>query len=131
MLVLFGWMTPGTPVPVLHSATEEGLLLAAENVARLLIAISTVACLLAVLTPPALVTGMRSLLAPLAALGDFRDRLAVRMMLTLQEVEASRQTVIETSSGTDTLVLPAKTRGPSDHFAVLCSSLLILLAAWS
>lgn len=90
MCVLFAWMTPGTLISWLPGLTREGLVLAGENVARVLIAIATVAMLLRLLPPPALVSGLRSLLAPLAIPGDFRDRLAVRLMLTLDAVEAER-----------------------------------------
>lgn len=104
MCVLFAWMTPGTWISWLPGITREGLVLAGENLARLLIAIATVAILLRLLPPPALVSGLRSLLAPLALLGDFRDRLAVRLMLTLDAVEAERGS--ERRLVTDSLMLP-------------------------
>ena len=91
MLVMFGWLTPGTPLPGVPGASQEGLLLAAGNIARLLIALSTVALILRALPPPALVAGMRSLLAPLRLIRISRDRVAVRLALTLNEVESSRQ----------------------------------------
>lgn len=92
MLMLFGWMTPGTAVPGLPMATREGLSLAAEHVARLLLAIATVSgAAPSRLSPAELVSGLRTLLAPLAPLGGFRDRLAVRLMLTLEEVESARR----------------------------------------
>ena len=68
MLVMFGWLTPGTPLANIPGASQEGLLLAAENLARLLIALSTVALILKALPPPELVAGMRSMLAPLVLL---------------------------------------------------------------
>lgn len=129
MLVLFGWMTPGTPASGLPAATQEGLMLAAEAIARLLIAIATVAFLLVALAPPALVTGLRSLLVPFARLGDFRDRLAVRLMLTLQEVEATRADGSEVPVAAAFLSLPVIQRGPMDHFAAIGSAGLLMLAA--
>ena len=118
MLVLFGWMTPGTPVPAIPGATLEGLLLAAENLARLLLAIGTVALLLTALPPAALVSGLRTLLAPLVALGVSRDRLAVRLVLTLQEVEASRRGADKDAGAAATsLFLPATGCGVLDLLA--------------
>lgn len=128
MLILFGWMTPGMPVPGVPFATQEGLVLAAESIARLLIAIATVAYLLSTLTPPALVSGLRTLLGPLLPLGGFRDRLAVRMMLTLEEVESVRRRGDERATAAGSLSLPAAGHGPADYVAALCSVLILLLA---
>lgn len=129
MVVLFGWMTPGTPVAGLPAATDEGLRLAAESVARLLIAISVVAVLLNSLPPPALVAGLRSLLSPLACLGAFRDQLAVRLMLTLQAVEAVHRGGEGNIDAAPSLSLPVTSRGPADYVAVIASAALFLIAA--
>jgi len=130
MLVMFGWLTPGTPVPLIPGATQEGLLLAADNLARLLIALSIVALILKALSPPELVAGIRSLLAPLALLKISRDRIAVRLALTLNEVEASRNPVSDEAGRTaGTLTLPASVIGLPD---VLLGALVgaLLLGAW-
>lgn len=127
MLVMFGWLTPGTPLPGIPGASQEGLLLAADNIARLLIALATLALLLKVLDPPKLVAGMRSLLAPLALLGFPRDRIAVRLALTLHEVEASRNGESEESARmTGSLVLPTFVPGVTDFFLGGLSSALVL-----
>ncbi|MDP2825445.1 MAG: CbiQ family ECF transporter T component [Sulfuritalea sp.] len=130
MLVMFGWLTPGTPLPVILGATQEGLLLAAENSARLLVAISIVALILKALSPTELVAGMRSLLAPLALLRISRDRIAVRLALTLEEVEASRAGPDGEAGGiAASLSLPAAVFGATDFFlGVLAGTLL--LGAW-
>ncbi len=128
MLVLFGWMTLGTPVPGLPGATREGLVLATENIARLLIAIAVVALLVGRLAPAGLVSGLRSLLAPLAPLGDFRDRLAVRLMLTLQEVDAARSGAGARDVPVARLELPTAVRGPADYLAAIASAALLLYA---
>lgn len=123
MCVLFAWMTPGTWIDALPGLTREGLVLAGENVARLLIAIATVATLLRLLPPPALVSGLRSLLAPLALLGDFRDRLAVRMMLTLEALEAEHRK--ESCPTADSLSLPvAPVRFPDMMLVTLALTML-------
>lgn len=130
MLVMFGWLTPGTPLPGMPGASQEGLLLAAENIARLLIALSAVALLLNALSPPQLVAGMRSLLAPLALLRISRDRIAVRLALTLNEVEASRNGERdEPGSMTSVLTLPASVPGVTDFVLGTLAGVLIL-GAW-
>ncbi|MCF8197147.1 MAG: energy-coupling factor transporter transmembrane protein EcfT [Sulfuritalea sp.] len=89
MLIMFGWFTPGTPLAILPGASLEGLLLVAASIARLVIALSAVAILLKSLSSAELVAGMRALLVPFALLGISRDSVAVRLALTLQEVENS------------------------------------------
>jgi energy-coupling factor transport system permease protein len=130
MLVLFGWLTPGTPLLNIPGATQEGLLLAAENIARLLIALSTVALILKALSPSELVAGVRSLLAPLALLKISRDRVAVRLALTLNEVETSRNGVrSEPECVETTLTLPASVLGVADVVLGVLATVLVL-GAW-
>lgn len=129
MLIMFGWLTPGTPLPGIPAATQEGILLAAESLARLLVAISIVALILKVLPPAELVAGMRSLLAPLALLGISRDRIAVRLALTLEEVEASRGGQDGGSAAVPaTLSLPAAAFGATDSVLVVLAGTLLLVA---
>jgi len=130
MLVMFGWLTPGTPLTNIPGASQEGLLLAADNLARLLIALSIVALLLKALPAPEMVAGMRSLLAPLALLGISRDRVAVRLALTLNEVEASRNGEAREPRRTEsTLLLPACGVGVADSMLGALTGAL-LLGAW-
>lgn len=130
MLVMFGWLTPGTPVPGIPGASQEGLLLAADNLARLLTALSTVALLLKTLPPAELVAGMRSLLAPLVFLKVPRDRIAVRLALTLNEVEASGNAAgSESARAASALILPASVPGVSD-FVIGALAGALLLGAW-
>lgn len=129
MLVMFGWMTPGTPLHGLPGATREGLQLAADNLERFLIALTVVALILKALPPVQLVAGIRSLLAPLALLSLSRDRIAVRLALTLQEVESSRsgdegsRRAVERS-----LLLPTQARTAKDWLLALVSAALLLFA---
>ena len=130
MLLMFGWLTPGTPLASIPGASQEGLLLAAENLARLLIALSTVALLLNVLRPPELVAGMRSLLAPLAWLNISRDRIAVRLALTLNEVESPHDLDDGASGRMATrLALPASVPGAAD-FVIGALATALVIAAW-
>lgn len=129
MLVMFGWMTPGTPLPGLPGATREGLLLAAENIERFLIALAVVALILKNLRPAQLVAGIRSLLAPLALLNLSRDRIAVRLALTMQEVESSRNG--DTGNRHDVervLLLPSQAFAATDLLLAPLSATLLLFA---
>lgn len=90
LIVLFGWATPGSPVSGVPGASIEGLHLATDHAFRLMLALAALALVLKLLTPVELVAGLRLLLAPLAVIGLPRDRLAVRVALTLEEVERSR-----------------------------------------
>lgn len=130
MLVMFGWLTPGTPLPGIPGASEEGLLLAAENLSRLLVAISIVALILKVLPATRLVAGIRTLLAPLALTGISRDRIAVRLALTLEEVEAARREPAgQSGSVAARFSLPATAFGATDFFLGVLA-VFLLLAAW-
>ncbi len=130
MLLMFGWLTPGTPLASIPGASQEGLLLAAENLARLLIALSTVALLLNVLRPPELVAGIRSLLAPLAWLNISRDRIAVRLALTLNEVESPNAGDGGGSGCMATsLALPASVPGAAD-LALGALAAALVIGAW-
>jgi hypothetical protein len=123
MLVLFGWMTPGTPLPGLPGATREGLLLAADNLERFLIALAVVALILKVLPPVRLVAGIRSLLAPLALLNLSRDRIAVRLALTMQEVESSRNgNEVNQPAAGRVLLLPSQAFAATDVLFALLSA---------
>ena len=130
MLVMFGWGTPGTPLSNVPGATQEGLLLAAQSIARLLTALSTVALILKALSPPELVAGMRSLLAPLALVKVSRDRVAVRLALTLNEVETSRRgDNSELERIETTLTLPESVFGAAD-FALGALAAALVIGVW-
>lgn len=130
MLVMFGWLTPGTPLANIPGASREGLLLAVENLARLASALSTVALLLKALSPPELVSGMHALLAPLALLKISRDRIAVRLALTLNEVESSRLGGSgEPGHGEASIVLPACAPSATD-FVLGALAAALVLGAW-
>lgn len=127
VLLMFGWLTPGTPLAGIPGATQEGLLLAADYIARLFIALATLALLLRALTPAELVVGLRALLTASALPGPSRDRIAVRLALTLQEVEASRTGQREESGGMATsIALPAFGFGATDFILGALSGALVL-----
>jgi energy-coupling factor transport system permease protein len=124
LLAMFGWLTPGTPLAIIPGATEDGLLLAADYIARMFVALATLALLLKALDVSRLVAGMRALLAPIELLGFSRDRIAVRLALTLQEVEAARSGKDREPPGS--LVLPAQTTGTADLLLGVVSAALVL-----
>lgn len=126
MLVLFGWMTPGTSVDWLPGASLEGLQLAAEYLARIGLAMAAVAGLLTAMSPLALVAGLHGLLAPLARFGDFRDRLAVRLMLTLEEIDVAGSSTL--SGDVRALSLVRRSPGIADALLGLASSALLAVA---
>ncbi len=129
MLMMFGWMTPGTPLPGLPGATREGLLLAAENLERFLIALAVVALTLKALRPAQLVAGIRSLLAPIALIDLSRDRIAVRLALTMQEVESSRDGDNGLQHKAESkLLLPTQTFALTDLLLAPLSATLLLIA---
>ena len=129
MLVMFGWLTPGTPLPGIPGASQEGLLLAAENLARLVVALSVVALILKTLPSPDLIAGLRALLAPLALLGISRDRIAVRLALTLSEVETARSGADgEPVGAAASMTLPAVAPGAIDLLLCAAAGALLLLA---
>jgi energy-coupling factor transport system permease protein len=121
LFMLFSWMTPGTPLGSVPGMSVEGLQLAAEHVIRLLLALAALALILQVLSPVELVAGMRSLLAPLALFGLSRDRIAVRLALTLEEVERARGAISVTG---DVLHLPQAGFGASDVLLGLATAIL-------
>lgn len=123
LFILFAWMTPGTPLALMPGMSIEGLQLAAENVARLVLALAALALVLQALSPVELVAGMRSLLAPLALFGLPRDRIAVRLALTLEEVERVRGAASITG---DVLHLPQAGLGAIDVLLGLAASTLIM-----
>jgi energy-coupling factor transport system permease protein len=105
LLLTFAFMTPGVYINAFFGATWDGLRLAAESVARLICTLASLAVVLEAVPSLRLVVGMRALLAPLefaSGLRGLRDRIAVRLILTLQAIESAHAPVIET----DTLALP-------------------------
>jgi len=81
------------------------------------------------LPPAELVAGMRSLLGPLALLKMSRDRIAVRLALTLNEVEASRNGESrESGRMASMLVLPASVVGVMDFVLGALAGALVLVA---
>lgn len=133
LFIVFVWMTPGTPLFFMPGASVEGMRLAIEHIVHLLLALAALALILQALTPVELVAGMHSLLAPLSWLGVSRNRIAVRLMLTLEEAEREvgqtrgvQGRVQEVAAASaDVLRLPQADMGISDAALGLVSCALL------
>lgn len=91
--LLFGFSTPGVllaPDLGAFSPTADGLHLAATHLARLLAVLASLALLLELTPPEALVGALYAVLAPAARLGLDRSRIAVRLMLVMRYAESAR-----------------------------------------
>ncbi|MDO8315420.1 MAG: hypothetical protein Q7T00_09295 [Rugosibacter sp.] len=138
MLTLFAvflWMTPGSPLSFMAFATLEGLHLAVMQSARVLLAIASLALVLQYLSRADLVVGMYFFLSPLSRIGVPAKHLAVRLMLTLEEVErAALPSHLMNESGTaqpaNTLTLPRHGWSPQDVGVALVSILLVFSIGW-
>lgn len=131
LFVVFFWMTPGTPLSLMPFASVEGLHLAVMQSARVLLAIASLALVLQYLSRADLVAGMYFFLLPLSRIGVPAKRLAVRLMLTLEEVERASAPICPVSENmteqpADVLKLPRHAWGRFDAGIVLISILLVV-----
>lgn len=93
ILVLFAGFTPGEAVFVDFpriSPSREGLMLAFEHVARVLVVVMFVALLMERLSAPRLVAALYALLRSFRTIGVPADRVAIRTLLVLRLVEAEK-----------------------------------------
>lgn len=93
LFILFSSATPGLTPPEPFDRlglTVDGLQMAAEHVARLLVILAALALLHEYLGREGLVSGLYWLLAPLGKWCDLRRRLVVRLMLVFEAVETER-----------------------------------------
>jgi energy-coupling factor transport system permease protein len=87
VVMIFLWMTPGVPLSFIPYATQEGLHLAVMQSTRVLLTIASLALVLQYLSCTDLVAGIYFFLSPLRWIGVPAKKIAVRLMLTLEEVE--------------------------------------------
>lgn len=89
LILLYTLATPGTPlIDMWATPTQEGLLAGTLQAWRLLLIVTALALLLTHTNHAQLLAGLYGLLTPLKVLGLPRDRIAVRLSLTLQYAEA-------------------------------------------
>ena len=104
LLLVYACSTPGQPlidVAGMFSPTREGLIDGALQLTRLLVALAGLAILLDRLHRQQLIAGLYTLFAPLQWIGLSRERMAVRLALTLHYAEVAM--VRGTSTWQDTL----------------------------
>lgn len=92
IILLFALATPGQRLPGVAGdlgVTHDGVLLAVEHVLRLLLLLSSLAVLHERLGTPGMMAGLYWLLAPLAQWRTLRERIVVRLMLVLDQVESA------------------------------------------
>lgn len=89
LLLVYAWSTPGEPLFGALSPSREGLVDGMLQLTRLLAALAGLAILLTRLHRQQLIAGLYTLFAPVQWLGMSRERLAVRLALTLQYGEAA------------------------------------------
>lgn len=92
LLLIYAYTTPGAALwgqLGVVSPTREGVVDGALQLGRLLSVLSALAILLALLPQAQLISGLYTLGYPLRWLGLSRERIAVRLALTLQYAEAA------------------------------------------
>lgn len=134
MLLIYGYVTPGEAVLAqagAFSPTQEGLADGSVQLCRLAFALAGLSIVLALLPPRQFIAGLYVLAYPLRCLGLSRQRLAVRLALTLHYAEAA---MLDAASGwragIEGMLTPAES---AQHGVELCirpfSSRDIVLAA--
>ncbi len=99
LLLIYGYVTPGEALwnaAGAWSPTHEGLLDGALQLCRLVAALAGLSIVLSLLNRQMLVGGIYALAWPLQLLGLSRQRIAVRLALTLHYAETA---MLDTSSG--------------------------------
>lgn len=92
LLLVYAYSTPGQPLTSIlgmFSPSREGLVDGALQLTRLLVALAGLAILLDRLHRQQLIAGLYALFAPLQWMGLSRERLAVRLALTLHYAEVA------------------------------------------
>lgn len=90
--LLFALATPGQRLPGALGdlgVTQDGLLLAAEHVVRLVLLLASLAIVHERLGTSGMMAGLYWLLAPLSKWRAMRERIVVRLMLVLDHVESA------------------------------------------
>ena len=136
--LLFAFATPGLSVPgPLGSIgmTQDGLILAAEHLARLLLLLATLSLLHEHLGTAGMVAGLYWLLGPLYRWRGLPDRIVVRLTLVVEFVESGnvggwRGWLEEADAGPQSLVLEVRPVRWRDWFALLLIAGGVGVLAW-
>jgi len=85
---VYGWTTPGEYIwPGWFAPTWEGIELGFAQMTRLLVIVASLQLLLTNMKRPAIFAGLHALVRPLEWFGLSRDRMALRLALTLEMME--------------------------------------------
>jgi energy-coupling factor transporter transmembrane protein EcfT len=111
LLLIYAYTTQGTPVFVQMAAfspTSEGLQQGLLQLARLISVLASLSILLSLMDQQKLVSGLYTLAYPLHFIGLSRERIAVRLALTLQYAEtAMRDTSADWRGSIEHMLAPA------------------------
>jgi energy-coupling factor transporter transmembrane protein EcfT len=94
LLVIYAFFTPGIAlwsIPYVPNPTQEGMLDGLVQLSRLVCMLAGLSILLTMLSLEQLVSGLYALLYPLRYVGVSRERIAVRLALTLRYAEKAMQ----------------------------------------
>ncbi len=144
LLLIYAYTTPGGAVLSQFgtwSPTWEGLSDGATQLGRLLSVLAGLAILLTLLSQDSLISGLYSLMYPLRWLGLSRERIAVRLALTLENAESAmrdtasdwRMTIGDAlksnRSGTTHIEIDVQAFGLIDVL-VLLASVVLMIGVW-
>jgi len=144
LLMIYAFTTPGSAIfPLLGvvSPTREGLLDGLLQLGRLLSVLSGLAILLALLSLTQLISGLYALAYPLSWFGLSRERIAVRLALTLEYAESAmrgtasdwkatiRDALQPAAMGAAHIELRLQAFGMADAVLLLVSA-AVLVGAW-
>jgi energy-coupling factor transport system permease protein len=110
LMVIYAFMTPGVALwslPYIPNPTREGLLDGLMQLSRLVCVLAGLSILLTSLSQERLISGLYVLAYPLRFIGLSRERIAVRLALTLQYAErAMQETAKDWRSGIERALEP-------------------------
>lgn len=131
LLLLYAWTVPGILLfPSAYSPTEEGLSAGVLRVGRLLLLLAALARLLSEFKPQELAGGIYILARPFESFGVDARALAVRLALTLEQVErlpklgnwlALLKPQTLQAKGADELLLVIPAAGMKDNFVLIAA----------
>jgi energy-coupling factor transporter transmembrane protein EcfT len=140
LLLIYAYTTPGTALWFqlgITSPTREGLLDGSLQLGRLLSVLSGLAILLELLPKPQLISGLYTLAYPLRWFGLSRERIAVRLALTLEYAESAmrdtandwrstiRDAMQPSASGAEHIELKLQPFRAVDVLLLVCAAVLI------
>ena len=91
LLIIYFWFTPGQPLLFPQGPTQEGIETGLQQIGSLVMLVMAVSLLLQTTTRAQLIVAILWLAAPLGWIGFSTERLAVRLVLTLETVVDAQQ----------------------------------------